>query len=340
MSLIMKALFICILFFAALSESRPLPAFLREGGSHFLVRSLGSACYSMTSIQSALPCNPAAIASDRRPLFDSSAFLGADVEMVNLAREAVDNGNEEALIRYAADTQGLLQAEASLQTTILGATRGVTIEPFRVVYYSKTENTALPVVDLIAAQQRTIKAQIGSFVTGNLAAGVQLRYSHLRVIDSYFTMTEAFVEGSEDLWVSEDINQFFLEPGALYSWDDVVWEPQISATITQLGYSTPKSEAFPTSPELFIGSSVKPMLPWGLLEVGLQFHLNSEVVTWKDVPRFAASYKIAMITAAMSAGENDGAISLMCDFNSINFGFAFRETRDNNALFAQLGYQL
>ncbi|MNJ91115.1 hypothetical protein D3C87_87600 [compost metagenome] len=341
MSLLKSALVLVLFFFTILVEARALPSFLREAGSHYLVRSLGSACYTMTTIDISLPCNPAAIALDRKDaLFDSSVFIGSDVEAIHLVQDAVDNGNEEALMRLAASSESILQAEAALQTTILGPTRGVTIEPYRLVYYSRTENSAMPMVDLIAAQQRSIKAQIGSFFNENFAGGLQFRYSNLRVIDTYFAASEALVEGSQELWASEELNQFFFEPGALYQWHDVAWEPQVSAAITQLGWSTPKSEAFPTSPELFLGASVKPFIPWGLLEVALQLHLSQETENWNDVPRFAVAYRFSMITAALSAGERDSAISAFFDMGNLNVGVAFKETRYNNGLFAQVGYTL
>jgi hypothetical protein len=61
------ALVLWILMGVSLAQAAALPSFMRDGNSRFLARSLGSACYTMDSVQRTLPCNPAAIATERIP---------------------------------------------------------------------------------------------------------------------------------------------------------------------------------------------------------------------------------------------------------------------------------
>ena len=319
------------------------PDFIQESGSHYIVRSLGTACYTMTSVQHGLPCNPAAIALDQKAKFDSSIFLGSDLTLVNMVHEAMDQGEEFALYKKAATTKDVLQAEASLSTTLMGPTRGISVDPYRLVYYSKVDNPTLPFIEVVAAEQRSVNVQLGSFVTKDWSFGAQFRYSHIKVIEHYFAATEAIAEQNEDEaepWQSEEINQVMIEPGFLYQWTDYRWEPQVTAVVANFGYSTPKSEAFPLSPRVLVGGSIKPWMPLGRLETGLQLQGYSQMDRWQDVYRLAIAYRLGGTTLTYSYAEQDQSTALLFDMGNLNLGFAYKDEHVAQSVFFQGGYRM
>ena len=74
----------------SLVQAAPLPSFMRDGNSRFLARSLGSACYTMDSVQRTLPCNPAAIAKERAPRFDADLFMVSNIDYLQDAENILD----------------------------------------------------------------------------------------------------------------------------------------------------------------------------------------------------------------------------------------------------------
>ena len=339
-----RSFLISVLMLFSLPALANYPDFIQESGaSHYVVRSLGIACFSMTSVQHGLPCNPAAIALDQKAKFDSSIFIGSDLTLVDMVHGAMDNGEEYELYKKAATTKDILQAEASLSTTLMGPTRGLSVDPYRIVYYSKVDNPTLPFIEVVAAEQRSVNFQLASFVTQNWSFGTQFRYSHIKVIEHYFAATEAIAEQSEDEappWASTELDQISVEPGFLYQWLDKQWEPQVTAAVTNFGYSTPKSEAFPLRPRLLVGGSVKPWMPLGRLEAGLQLQGHSQLDRWQDVYRIAFAYTLGGGTLTYSYAELDQSTALLFDLGNLNLGFAYKDEHVAQSVFLQGGYRM
>jgi hypothetical protein len=221
------------------------------------------------------------------------------------------------------------------------------VDPYRLVYYSRVENPTLPFIDVVAAEQRSITGQLGSFVQTNWAFGMQFRYTHIKVIERYFAATEVLAEKSnddssfgDDNWESAEVDQFAFEPGLLYQWQDRLWEPQVTAAVTHLGWSTPKSEAFPLQPQFLLGGSLKPSVPVGVLETALQLQMNSEVQELKEIYRLAVGYTLGHTTLTYSYADRDQATALFLNLGNLNLGFAYRDEHIAQSVFLQGGYRL
>lgn len=326
--------------FSLLAEAMELPSFMRDGSSRFLSRSLGSACYSMDSVERGLPCNPAFVAKAREPRFDGDLFLGSNVDYLKEAERLLGGKASEADVAKIASRRDYSQAEASLEASFQAATWGASIEPYRLILYSHIENPSLPTVDFIAAEQQSAKVQFASYVSQNFYAGLQLRYTHVRFIGQYFAVSEALAENSQDLFAAQTQELLFLEPGFLYAWEDLVWQPQISAVLAQWGVTSHKTEQFPIKPEGLLGASVKPLVPLGLLEVGAQFAVNSETENFRDALRIAVSYKLGILQAVVSASEFDQSAGFLVGFKNFTSGLSYWNENNQRGVFIQFGVTL
>lgn len=329
-----------LLILAEPSLADTLPAALRDGSTRFLSRSLGSACYTLDSVQRGLPCNPASIAKERKPRFDTDLFLGTQAEYLKEAEDLLNgNDNEQAVTKFFARRESI-DAEISLEASFQASTWGVSIEPYRLVAVSRFENPSLPMVDLIVAEEQSVKGQIASYVQDNFYAGLQARYTHVRFIGQYFAVSEAFAGDNKDLFDSETQDLIYLEPGILYAWENLAWQPQVSAVLAHWGVSSRKTEQYPIQPEGLLGASVKPLVPLGLLEVGLQVEVNSQTKNFRDAYRGALTYKLGILQAVLSVSEYDHAAGFLVSYKSFSTGLSYWDEKEARGVFIQFGVTL
>ncbi len=276
-----------IFIFSSTAFAEMMPATLRDGSTRFLSRSLGSACYTMASVERGLPCNPAAIAKDRKARFNADLFIGANVDYIKDAEDILRGKDDVDTVSKFFARRDSVDAEASIEASYIAPKWGLSVEPYRVVAVTHFENPALPMVDMVLAEEQNVKGQIATYAYDNFYAGLQARYTHVRFIGQYFSISEALAGNRDELFAAETQELFYLEPGVMYAWEEVTWQPQISAMLSHWGFSDRKTDEYPIQPEGLLGASIKPMVPLGLLELGVQFKINSQTQNARDAFRGA-----------------------------------------------------
>lgn len=343
----LRHLLLMIVFFiaAVLAGIEPgqavtVPSSIRDGSTRFLSRSLGSACYTMDSVQRGLPCNPAAIAKERAARFDADLFLGSRLDYLKQAEQILrGDDSPEAVTRFFSYRDSI-ETEISLEASFQASKWGVSFEPYRIVAITRFENPSLPMVDLVIAEEQSVKAQVASYVNENFYAGLQARYTHVRFIGQYFALSEALAGNSQQLFQSQTQDLLYLEPGFLYALEHWDWQPQISAVLTQWGFTSEKTDQYPIRPEGLLGASIKPVLPLGLLELGLQFRIHSETENARDTFRLAAAYQLGILQAVGSISENDSSAGFLLAYGNLTTGLSYWDQKDNRGVFVQLGVSL
>lgn len=339
--MLLRAFLSISLFMMALSAGAATysPA-LRDGGSRFLVRSLGSVCYSMDSFRRGLPCNPAFVAKEKAPRFDADLMLGSNMEYLREAEELLDGKSDEQAVAKLFSRREMVDGEISVEASFQRPTWGISVEPYRLVYVYQFENAALPMVDMIASEEQSIKAQLASFTSGNFYAGLQLRYTHIKYIGNSFSVAEAMAGDNEKLFEIHNQDILYVEPGLLYAWEDTVWEPQISAMLSQWGVSSKKSEQYPIRPQGLLGASVKPAVPLGLLEVGVQFQIHNETENFQDAVRAAITYQLGLLQAVLSGSQYDQSAGFLATYKNFSTGLSYWSEKQNKSVFIQFGVSL
>lgn len=339
--MLLRSFFFTLFFVGPLCASADaLPAALRDGSTRFLSRSLGSACYTLDSVQRGLPCNPASIAKERKARFDADFFIGTQAEYLKEAENLLSGNDDEAAVAKFFSRRESIDAEVSIEASFQSSKWGVSIEPYRLVAVTRFENPALPMVDMIIAEEQSVKGQIASYVHENFYAGLQARYTHVKFIGQYFAISEAVAGDHKDIFEAETQDLIYLEPGLLYAWEDLAWQPQISAMLAHWGVSSRKTEQYPIQPEGLLGVSIKPVVPLGLLELGFQLEVHSQTKNARDAFRGALAYKLGILQAVLSVSDYDKAAGFLVSYKSFSTGLSYWDENENRGVFIQFGVTL
>ncbi|WP_413586796.1 hypothetical protein [Bdellovibrio sp. HCB274] len=338
--MLLKVAAFLLLAASSIAQAGALPGYLRDGGSRFLYRSFGSTCYSMDSIERGLPCNPAFIAKNDKQRFQSDLFLGTNMDYLSDVEDMVNGQATPEQVNRIFSRRDASQAEASLEASFQARTWGLSVEPYRMVFYTDIHNPALPAINFIAAEEQNIRLQLSSYVRENFYAGVQLRYSHVKFVGNYIMLTEAFAADAEEIFRSRAQNLVFIEPGVVYAWDEESWQPQVSAMLSQWGFADEKSDQYPVKPQGMLGASVKPPVGLGVLEVGTQFAIHSDTEHWQEAFRAAMAYKIGILQLALSGGQRDHSAGFMLVYQNITSGLSYWGQDQDNGVYISFGVQL
>lgn len=326
-------LFSAFVFAASIAQGSSLPSALRGGASRFISRALGSACYTMDSVERGLPCNPASVAKDRESRFDADLLMGSHMKYIQEAQDILGgNDSPEAVSKFFSH-RDTVEGEASFEASFQTSTWGLGVEPYRFIAVTRMQNPALPMVDVIIAQEQSVRTQLASYVGENFYAGVQARYTHVKFIGEYFALTEAFAGDKDELFVKRTQDLVYLEPGFLFAWEEQPWKPQISAVLANWGYSSEKTDEYPIQPEGLLGASIKPFVPLGLLELGIQFQINSETQNARDAFRAAMAYKLGILQLIASASDYDRSAGFTVTFRSFSSGLSYWDQDDSRGVF-------
>lgn len=298
-------------FMASIADAAQAPRDLTLGPSGATARTLGGVCYSMDPGHQALPCNPAFIAREGGDEFKAEFFLGNNIAYLNDVTDLLaGQGDEGSVRRLFAQSRGS-ELEAQFEADYRRPTWGFGLTPYRVVYYSFVRNHSLPVVTVLAAQEQTLRGQLGGYIGDDWSWGVQLRGVNRRLISQTFALTDVLVENGMDTLTPERQNAFYVEPGLLKEWTDEPWKPQFTMAITQLGYVDHKIEDFPASPELHVGGAVQAPIEIGRWALGADVALGSKTKTWSDPLRLGTSYEVGMTRLEASLGRSDQSFGFL-----------------------------
>lgn len=339
MSLLIKLGFLSV-FVSSWAYAEAIPMALREGNTRFLSRSLGSACYTMDSVSRGLPCNPAAVAKDHQAHFDADLLLGSNSEYLKEADDILHGHSDENAVAKFFSHRESVEGELSIAGSVQAPTWGLAFEPYRLIAVTRVQNSALPMIDLVIAEEQSVKGQIASYFKDNFYAGIQARYTHVRFIGQYFALSEAFAGGSADLFTPETQELLYFEPGVLYAWEELAWQPQISAVLAQWGLTDHKTDPYPIQPEGLIGASIKPLVPLGLLELGLQLQVNSETKNFRDAYRFAVAYQLGILQAVLGTSDNDRSAGFLVEYKSFSSGLSYWNQKESQSVFINFGFTL
>lgn len=338
--LIALSAFIYIFSKSPVSRAGTLPATLQDGSSHFLSRSLGDVCFSIDSLHRGLPCNPASIAKERTAHWDLDMVVGSNTaflqEADSVLQGAASPWEQSEFLSYRETVEGEFSVAASFQTS----TWGVAVEPYRLVAVSRIEEPEGSWVDFVIAQQQSAQVQWGSYVGNNFYTGIQFRYTRLRSLGEEFNFDSANLVSTPEVWEVKNQEIFFIEPGFLYAWEETPWQPQISLSLSDWGVRSSKNEHVQIHPKVLLGSSLKPLLPWGTLEVGAQLSLRGEGSDLVEALRGGASFQYGILQMVASLSQTNHAWGFLVTYKSFSTGLSYWHEQDSEGVFAQVGASL
>ena len=313
-----------VLFLSFMAEAIEVPRSIPLGTSDFTHRSLGTTCFAMDAVVDGLPCNPAFTAKERKAQLQTHIFFGNNVSYVQDVNDIMNKQSDQKNIEHLFNQTRSSEMEANVEAGFLTEKFGLSFSPYRLSYYSLIRNSALPVITLYAGQEQVIRAQLASYVQDDFYFGVQLRGVQRRFILSEFTLTDALAESSQDeIFRVREQKALYFEPGFLWAPEDRLWGPQVSLTLTQLGAVDKKYTELPASPEAHLGTSVKPPVTYGELELGTTFSAQSRYEKWTDLIRLGVSYKLGATQYIASATENQYDLAFLLHYKGVRGGLTY-----------------
>lgn len=322
----MRVFAVWVLFFAPFFALAQNPVAGRDftlALSDPTARALGGVCFATDVGAEALPCNPAFIARDSDPDFRAQLFFGNNISYLEQIPSILSgDGTPEDVRKLFSQTRSS-EMEAQIEAGYRRPTFGIAIMPVRWLYSSRIRNSSLPVLSVLAAEERAIRTQFGSYAGDDWSWGVQLRGVSRRFVVETFTLTDALAEGGRGLFAAETQQALYVEPGLLKEWPDEPWRPQLSMSITQWGVVDRKVEEFPASPEFHVGGSVRPDITLGEFELGVDSRWRSGMTEWSDPFRIGAAYKIGVTNWAASAGRSDHALGFQIRYGRLRAGLTY-----------------
>lgn len=286
-------------------------------------RALGGVCYATDVGAEALPCNPAFIAKDSDPDFRAQFFFGNNISYLEQVPRILSGDGTPEDVRELFDQTRSSELEGQIEAGYRRPTFGFAVMPVRWLYSSRIRNTSLPVLSILAAEERGVRAQFGSYVDNDWSWGVQLRGVTRRFVVETFTLTDALAEGGRGLFAAETQKAFYVEPGLLKEWPDQAWRPQLTLSLTQWGVVDRKVEEFPASPEFHVGGSVRPEISLGELELGVDSRWRSGLSDWSEPFRLGGAYKIGVTNWAASVGRSDHALGFQVRYGRLRAGLTY-----------------
>lgn len=300
------------------------PRDLAIGQSTSTARGLGGACFAIDSGDEALPCNPAFTARETEQDFKAEFYFGNDVSYLQDVSTLVAGDGDEGTVRRLFSQTRASEMEANLEAAYRRPTFGIAVAPYRIVYSSMIRNQALPVVNLLAAQERSARVQLAGYAGDDWSWGVQFRGVWRKFIAREFTLTDAAAEGGSSILDPETQNAFYIEPGLLREWTEHEWKPQLSLSLMQTGLVDRKHEAFPASPEFHVGGGIEPPVGIGRWLIGLDAALGSETRGWTDPLRLGTVYDVGMTRLSASVGGSDHAFGFLLRYGRATGGLTYR----------------
>ncbi|MFZ4404019.1 MAG: hypothetical protein ACOYOK_07955, partial [Pseudobdellovibrionaceae bacterium] len=143
-----------------------------------------------------------------------------------------------------------------------------------------------------------------SFFGKDFFWGLQARGVQRKFISADFYLTEAFVEGGDELFTVKKQNALYLEPSLVWSVEGD-YKPQASIMMVNSGFVDYKYDEFAMRPEWLVGFSLFPVQWYSQsLELALQAHFNDEQKTTSEFFTLAANYSFSALQIFGSLSEN------------------------------------
>jgi hypothetical protein len=332
--------------FADLAFSRNARTFETQHSS-LMVKGLAHACLSITLNPDGLPCNPALAPLNKKPSLGAEALLSNGFSTLKNVRALVNgNINDELIGTLFAEGQ-IMQIESNIDINFVSKYLNAQYSPLSIKGFSVVRNEANPDVDLYAIEEEGFTFQSGYEIFDDFFAGLQIRATRRKFIRQRFKLIALGTQEGKDLLIPKLQNAVYFEPGLTWFFKSE-WRPRISLFITNFGNLSKKYEELKTPVEAQVGFGIAPPLPWGELELSLEYRsLNYEE---KDLQKLhlGSVYKFGsmFLTGGLDTNGISGGVFYYLD--KINAGVIYSTTKFLNenenyftqTVYLQLGWQI
>lgn len=351
---ISKILF--ILFFALVASvvnaQTPSLAFSRNARTFetqhasLLVKSLAFACLGLQEVADSLPCNPAMTSKATKGSLKAAGLISNGYSNLAKTRRLLSGNIDQPLIDDLFSDQRVLQVESSANVMFTSQYINSRYTPVSYKFFSVIRNDANPDVELFAVEEEDLAIQTG-FSYGDFDFGIELKKTDWKFIRQRFKLLSLGTQQGRDAIKPKKQTGYFIQPAINYN-IPLSWSPRIAIQVVNVGTVDEKYEEFKHPTEMQFGFGITPPVPYGKLDILLDYKSLNYEEKAADKIHLGALYKYGAMNLGFGLDSNGGSIGVFYGLEQINAGILFSTTqlpwREDDyfaqTVYVQVGWQL
>lgn len=314
--------------------------------SSLIIKSLGHACLALKEVQDGLPCNPGYVTRIKKAGLRVEGLLSNGYSNLTRTRRILSNQFDQDLLTDFFQGQSVLQTETFVDLMFVSPFISSRISPLSYKLFTVIRNEANPDADLYAVEENDLAIQFG-YRWGGFDFGLEIKSTEWKFVRQRFKMLSlATPEGLAKIRPKSQ-QTVFLNPSITYELP-IFWAPRIVLQAANLGKVSEEFEEFPHPEELTAGFGLSPPLPYGSLDILIDYKsLNYEE---DEMDRFhlGVIYRLGAMSLGAGLDSNGVSLGIFQGLESVNAGILFTSTRQPwkesdyyaDTVYVQLGWQL
>lgn len=333
------------LYSQTLSYSRNSRTFESQSSS-LVTKGLAYSCLSLTYLPDSLPCNPASLALKHRPNIGLNFMLSNGYETLTTAKSLLGGEAHTTSLDQLFENHQTLQLDISSELRWSQNTLALKVIPESIKFFSVVRNEANPDIELYAIRESSLVLQKGFSLYSHLYGGLQLRAVKRKIIREQLLLVELSTEAGKNKLLPKEETGLFIEPGLLWA-PPLKWDPRLSLYLANAPLKKSTSSQLPTPTEVQMGVALSPPLPWGELELNLDFKSMNYQESFKEKLHLGALYTFGVMSLFSGIDDNGLSGGLYYNIRSFNAGIVYSTTKLPNqnkdfytqTIYTQIGWQ-
>lgn len=328
-----------------LAFSRNARTFETQQGS-LTVKSLAFACLGLQEVPDGLPCNPAMTPKPGKGTLKASGLISNGYSNLAKTRRLIDGDVDQGLLDDLFSEERILQVESNADVMFTSPYLNSKFTPVSYKFFSVARNDANPDVELFAVEEQGLTIQSG-FSYGHFDFGIELRKTDWKFIRQRFKLLSLSTPQGREAIKHKTQTAYFAQPAVNYN-IPLAWNPRLAVQIVNLGSVNVKYDEFKHPTEAQVGFGISPPMPYGNLEILLDYKSLSYEETGAEKLHLGALYKYGTMNLGFGLDNNGGSIGVFYGLEQINAGILFSSTqlpwREDDyfaqTVYVQVGWQL
>lgn len=282
-------------------------------------------CYAYEDETPGLPCNPAFLGLDRQ---SSGWVYGYGNNNLQFFQDVADIVRgpiraRELLAIVDHNSHDNFQLEGSVG--YISNTWGINFIPDKLLLFTNFRNPALPRITVLAAREREIQFQLGSFFNKEWSWGIQLRGVQRRFTysDAYFS--DHLTDNIDLLYSVMTQNAYYIEPSVLYAPEDNEWNPLFSFMITNLGQPDRNFQPYEFNPAARIGFSMGQNTDYGNLKMGVTGQWLRQADIYRLFSGIGLNYSYSYFQFFTTLSEFEQQVGVGFNFENFTTSFSYAQ---------------
>ncbi|MEY4616030.1 MAG: hypothetical protein RJB66_990 [Pseudomonadota bacterium] len=281
-------------------------------------------CYAYEDSTPGLPCNPAFLGLDRQNTGWVYGYGNNNLQFFQDVADIVRGPIRAQELLAIVDHNSHDNFQLELSMGYVSSTWGVNVIPDKLVLFTNFRNPALPRITVLAAREREIQFQLGSFLSKEWSWGLQLRGVQRRFTysDAYFS---DYMTGDADFLNSiRSQNAYYIEPSLLYVPESSDWNPLASVMITNLGKPDFYMDPYDYNPAAQFAFSIAPQTDYGTFKMGVtsQWVQQAEINRIFSAAGLTYSYSWFDLFTTVSEFEKQLGVSFNFEYLTTSVSYA------------------